>query len=208
MKSTPVIAAALLCGCTFLIPLRAEDPSAGPGACDTNNQSGDYLKVINTYLAGESVSRWIDADCRLIGPIWTGDDNKGQLYSPLWRGAGGAIEDWIPPGATFSKDSKGTVRIDWDKTANTVHFTIKLYRAPVSPRITRVDGGDPEISNPADPRHYVPPPQASWWYNKFHTNPKDMPVKASNGTAYRLWTFSRAWLRASIREEAPLPSLK
>ncbi len=148
------------------------------------------MQVINHYLAGAPVSKWIDADCKLIGPVWTGDDNKGQLYSPLWRGAGGAIEDWITPlPAGYPTDPKGTVRIDWDKSANTVHYSIKLYHMKQSPSIARVDGGDPEITDPNNPNHYIAPPAASWWANKFHTNPKNMPIKASDGTGYRLWTI-------------------
>ena len=56
----------------------------------------DYLNVINAYLNGPGRSEWTSADCKLMAPIWTGDDDKGQLFSPLWRGPGGGIDDWVP----------------------------------------------------------------------------------------------------------------
>jgi hypothetical protein len=88
-----------------------------------------------------------------------------------------------------STDIKGTIRLDWDKTANTVRYTIKLHHAPMNPTVSRVDGGHPEIADPANPNHYVPAPQASWWYNAFHQNPKDLPINPADGTAYRVWTI-------------------
>ena len=34
------------------------------------------------------------------------------------------------------------MRIDWDKSKNTVHYVVKLRGLPRSPQITRIDGGD------------------------------------------------------------------
>lgn len=149
----------------------------------------DYLNVINAYLNGPGRTEWTSADCKLMAPIWTGDDDKGQLFSPLWRGPGGGIDDWVPAPPSGNCDGlKGTVRIDWDRAQNTVHYRIKLSNVPVSPTITRIDGGDPEILDPQNPNHYKPPGQATWWYNPFHRAPKDFPIIPSDGTAYRLWT--------------------
>jgi len=186
-----VLAAILLCSWLFPSPLKAAGNDDDNRSCIADKQiEAGYAETINSYLAGPPATKWIDADCRLIGPIWTGDDNKGQLFSPLWRGVDAAIEDWVVPVPSGSPtDLKGTVRIDWDRTADTVSYTIKLHHVPVSPLVRRIDGGDPEITDPADPRHFIPPPQATWWANKFHNSPKDLPVNPSDGTAYRLWTI-------------------
>lgn len=154
----------------------------------THCRDGDqqrYWPVIEAYLQGPPSTQWAVADCKLLAPVWTGDDAKGQLFTPLWNGVGGAIEDWVaaPPDGNCA-GLKGTVRIDWDKQQNTVHYTIKGVNIPVSPAISRIDGGDPE-----DPAHFIPPPQATWWYNAFHRKPQALPVDPSAGTAYRLWTI-------------------
>jgi len=182
-------AQAVLCSGILCAPASADLPDEATGACIANNQTGDgYTQAVNAYLTGPPGSLWTDADCRLMSPVWTGDDNKGQLFTPLWRGVGTAFEDYVVP-TPASTDIKGTIRLDWDKAANTVHYTIKLHHAPASPTVSRVDGGDPEISDPGNPRHFIPPPQANWWYNAFHQNPKDLPIMKSDGTGYRVWTI-------------------
>lgn len=184
-----VLVTMLLCSWLFPSALKADDDDNRSCIADRQSAAG-YAETINSYLAGPAATRWTDADCRLIAPIWTGDDNKGQLFAPLWRGVDAGIEDWVLPVPQGSPtDPKGTVRIDWDKTTDTISYTIKLHHVPVSPLVRRIDGGDPEISDPADPRHFIPPPQANWWFNKFHSAPKDLPVNPSHGTAYRLWTI-------------------
>lgn len=154
------------------------------------------MNVITDYLSGPGKQEWTTADCKLLAPIWTGDDDKGQLFSPLWRGTGGGIDDWVPPFPGCS-GMKGTVRIDWDRAQNTVHYRIKLNGMPVSPTITRIDGGDTEIFDPQDPNRYIPYPQANYWYNPFHRAPKDFPIRPSDGTAYRLWTVFTTFNTAS-----------
>jgi hypothetical protein len=191
MRPRYLLATTLLCSSLFPPALRAADSEKDEHSCLADRQSeADYAETIDSYLAGPAAATWTAADCRLIGPIWTGDDDKGQLFTPLWHGVTPGIEDWVLPVPQGSPtDLKGTVRIDWDKAADTVTFTIKLHHVPVSPAVRRIDGGDPEITDPADPRHFIPPPQANWWQNKFHNSPKDLPVKPSDGTAYRLWTI-------------------
>jgi hypothetical protein len=147
--------------------------------------TADYAGVISDYLRGAASNRWTRADCKILSPVWTGDDSKGQLFIPLWRGVNAALEDWVaPPPSGNCEGLKGTVRVDWDKAHNTVAYTIKVINAPISPPVNRVDGGNPEI-----PGSFIPAPQASWWYNPFHRSPRNLPVKQSNGTAYRLWTI-------------------
>jgi len=191
MRPTNVLAATLLCISLLPSALMAAGRDEDRRSCVADQQKpGGYAETIASYLAGPAVATWTAADCRLIAPVWTGDDDKGQLFAPLWHGVTAGIEDWIPPVPEGSPtDPKGTVRIDWDKTADTVSYTLKLHHVPVSPLVRRIDGGDPEITDPADPRHFIPPPQATWWRNKFHDAPKDLPVNPSDGTAYRLWTI-------------------
>ncbi len=108
--------------------------------CMGQDRAEDYFAVVQQYLASSATSYWTKADCKLIAPIWTGDDAKGQLFTPLWQGIGAAIEDWVPsvpPGT----EVKGTVRIDWDKAANTVTTTLKVINVPVNPPVRRIDGG-------------------------------------------------------------------
>ncbi|UQA56123.1 hypothetical protein [Polyangium aurulentum] len=110
---------------------------------------------------------WSVFDDAVLAPVWLGDDDRGTLYTPLWRGCNGAIEDLVyaPPDGDCRK-IKGTARVDWDKAANTVHFTIKFRGVPPSPTIHRTEGVD-------------------FWYNPFHTRPKDLL-----STGYRIWSIS------------------
>ena len=162
--------------------------------CDGSDKS-NYLPIINAYLNSPArVGNWNQADCKVLAPIWTGNDDKGQLFLPLWRGTAAAIEDWVPaPPSGNCENLKGTVRIDWDKSKNEVHYVVKLRGTPRNPQITRINGGDPEILDQNQPNHYIAPPAANWWYNKFHKSPKDFPEHPSNGTAYRLWTISTTY---------------
>ncbi|MGH7703972.1 MAG: hypothetical protein ACREMO_12830 [Gemmatimonadales bacterium] len=184
------LAVALCLAAATLVPWKAgASPPEELRVCGPN-EGGNYFADIEGYLREPATPRWTRADCKVLAPVWTGNDDRGQLFTPLWRGVAGAIEDYIPapPGGNCA-NLKGTVRLDWDRAANTIHYMIKLIGLPVSPTITRVDGGDPEIADPNDPRHFVPPPQATWWYNAFHRAPKDFPSVPGNGTADRLWTI-------------------
>jgi hypothetical protein len=112
---------------------------------------------------------WTDADDDLIAPIWTGNAAKGQVYTPLFRGALPGIEELVfTPPDNDCRGRKGTVRVDWDQAANTVHFLIKGHNFVPHPSIHRTEGVD-----------YFP--------NAFHPAPKDF----TNG-AYRLWIIEAA----------------
>jgi hypothetical protein len=109
--------------------------------------------------------KWTAADDAIIAPIWKGDDFHGSLYAPLFRGAIPGLEDYIyshPSGDCSGL--KGTLRIDWDSAANTVHYLVKGKGFPLHPVVHRTEGVD-----------YFP--------DQFHNAPKDIDVGA-----YRLWT--------------------
>src|SRR6185312_12971899 len=108
--------------------------------------------------------KWMPIDDRLLGPVWTGDDDKGAVYGPLFRGGFAGMEDYIftPDDGDCTK-MKATIRVDWDKAANTVHFLLKGVHFPQSPTVTRTEG-------------------ETWWPDAFHQAPKDVVHGA-----YRLW---------------------
>jgi hypothetical protein len=110
---------------------------------------------------------WTRDDDLLIAPVWRGSDAKGQMYTPLWRGALPGMEEWVytPPNGDCRQDkwAKATVRIDWDQSTNSVHVLIKGVRFDPHPSVARTEG-------------------VNWWYNPFHPAPKDF----TDG-AYRLW---------------------
>lgn len=194
-----LVAAFALINCQTTIPNTDTATQADTNTHCGDDNSGNYFKTISDYLNSDPRTTWTAADCKLKAPLWTGDDNKGQVYSPLWHGAATAIEDFVPANPAGSCDNlKGTVRIDWDKARNTVHYSVKFTGLPRRPQIARTDGGDPEISDPSNPRHYIGPPAANWWFNRFHPAPKDFPSKTSDGTAFRLWTISTTIGTSSI----------
>jgi hypothetical protein len=112
---------------------------------------------------------WSKADDRIVAPIWLGNNNVGSLYTPLWRGGFPGMEDYVytPPGGDCS-GVKGTVRVDWDVNANTVHFLVKAKGLPSNPSVTRTNGVD-------------------WWPDAFHPAPQNV----TNGK-YRLWVIRTA----------------
>ena len=120
--------------------------------------------AITASLNAPPNPRWTRADEAILGPVWRGDNDKGQLYQPLWRGGAPALEDYlyVPPDHDC-RGQKGTVRIDWDKAANTVHVLVKYEHLPAHPAIARTDG-------------------ENYFFNPFHQAPKDV----SDG-AYRFW---------------------
>jgi hypothetical protein len=98
--------------------------------------------------------------------VWSGDDDKGSLYTPLWRGNSPAIEDYVaaPPNGDC-RQLKCTVRMDWDRAANDVSYLIKCRGLQPNPSVHRTEGVD-----------YFP--------NAFHPSPKDIVHGA-----YRLWSL-------------------
>lgn len=126
----------------------------------------DARTTETTAQALSNAQQWTKADDDLIAPVWSGDNDKGSLYSPLWRGANSAIEDlvWAPPDGDCS-GVKGTVLIQWDSSKNTVHFVLKYKGMPVSPVIHRTEGVD-------------------FWDNPFHQAAKDL-----DKSAYKFWVI-------------------
>jgi hypothetical protein len=111
------------------------------------------------------VLEWTEADEQLLAPIWRGNDDHGALFTPLYRGAFPGIEDYVyaPPDQDCSQQ-RATLRIDWDRTANTVHFLIKGKHFQVNPTVRRTEGVD-------------------FFHDPFHDAPGNITVGA-----YRLWT--------------------
>lgn len=109
---------------------------------------------------------WTAVDEAILAPVWAGDNDHGSIYIPLWRGANAGIEDLVyaPPDGDC-RGIKGTLRVDWDKAANTVHFTLKGKNIPPAPVVYRTEGVD-------------------FWYNPFHQRPKDLI-----DTGYRIWAI-------------------
>jgi hypothetical protein len=127
------------------------------------------LATIEAALKRPPDPTWTEADEEIIAPLWTGDDEKGQLYTPLFRGALPGIEEYVytPPDGHCTA-LKATVRVDWDSSADTVHFLIKGRNFVPRPTVHRTDG-------------------VNYWFNPFHPAPKDF----DNG-AYRLWIIEAA----------------
>jgi hypothetical protein len=70
-------------------------------------------------LAQSATAVWADADENLISSIWSGNDDKGSLFAPLYRGAFVGIEDLVytPADGDYTK-TRATVWVDWDSAAN------------------------------------------------------------------------------------------
>ena len=80
-----LVAGLLLAGCqTYSAP--AEDGVMQDSRfkqCDGSDKS-NYLPVVNGYLnTPPRLGDWNQADCKVLAPIWTGNDDKGQLFLPL-----------------------------------------------------------------------------------------------------------------------------
>jgi hypothetical protein len=131
--------------------------------------SSEAVTTARASLDAPPNPNWTQADEELIAPIWTGNQDKGQMYTPLYRGALPGLEEYVytPPGGDCSP-MKGTVRVDWDSAADTVHFLIKGKGFPKNPSLTRTDGVD-------------------YWFNPFHKVPRDVV----NGK-YRMWIVEAA----------------
>jgi hypothetical protein len=130
-------------------------------------------------------SHWTHADDALIAPVWTGDDDHGSLYTPLWRGANSAIEDYVyaPPNQDCSQ-VKGTALFQWDSSANTVHITLKYRGMPVSPVVTREEN-------------------VTWFANPFHQAPKDLTQ-----SAYKFWIIFNSFQTPTFYYDASTLLLK
>ncbi len=125
---------------------------------------------VNQSAIGESINHpWNHDDDKLIAPIWSGDDDRGSLVSPMYRGASAGIEDYIfTPSDGDCANARGIFRIDWDKKKNQVHYQVKYKKVPVHPAVHRTEGVD-------------------YFSDAFHAAPKDF----TNG-GYRFWTILSA----------------
>ena len=146
--------------------------SESPSADGPLGTSEDALTNPNAASRAPAIRRWTLADELIIAPIWVGDEDKGTLYTPLFRGALPGIEELVyAPRSGDCRRPKATVRVDWDKAADTVRFIIKGHDMDAGPSVQRTDGVD-------------------YWDNPFHPNPKDF----TNG-AYRLWILQASTTR-------------
>ena len=93
--------------------------------------------------AASADRRWTQFDEQLVAPVWSGDDDRGSLVAPLYRGAAVAMEDFVfvPPDHDCT-DSRATLRIDWDSHKNQVHYQVKYKKVPVHPSVHRTEGVD------------------------------------------------------------------
>jgi hypothetical protein len=153
-------AATLVAGCQ-----NQDSPQSNRRASQTSRA----LTTVQASLNAPPNPKWTQADDDIIAPVWTGNSEKGQLYTPLWRGALPGIEEFVyTPRSGDCTGVKGTIRVDWDSAADTVHFLIKGRNFDRFPSVHRTDG-------------------VNYWYNPFHPAPKDF----DNG-AYRLWIVEAA----------------
>jgi hypothetical protein len=165
MRQVSLVAAALL---LFACDVRTVDDDKSLGssseALDSSAQG-----AVNESLRHAPSLRWSKADDELIAPTWRGNDDKGTLYLPQWRGASVGIEEyvWAPPSGDCRK-LKGTIRVDWDSAENTVRIVAKYRGLPKRPNVRRTEGVD-------------------YFSNPFHPFPKDF----DNGV-YRLWVIQGA----------------
>src|SRR6185295_6920992 len=120
-------------------------------------------------LEGTLDHAWTPDDDKLVAPIWLGDDNRGALVAPMYRGASDGIEDYVyaPPDGDC-ENARGVMRIDWNSKQNVVKYQLKYKKIPPHPSIHRTEGVD-FFPNPA------------------HLAPKDF----DNG-GYRFWTILAA----------------
>ncbi len=157
-RSLFVLPLLLLLGCEQASESQREETTAAA------EQALSY-NAIRASMNGPPKPFWTAADEAILGPIWKGNDDHGSLYTALWRGSNAALEDYVyaPPNGDC-RGMKGSVRVDWDKNQNAVHFMIKMRGMPQNPTIDRTPGVD-------------------FWPNPFHTAPEDFTV-----TGYRLWS--------------------
>ncbi len=151
------------------------------GACQMSSggessvgSTSEALDSTATDAVHDSMNRppvlhWTHEDDELLAPIWTGNDDKGSLYLPEYRGASVGIEEYVfAPASGDCRNLKGTLRVDWDSAANTVRIVAKYRGLPLKPSVRRTDGVD-------------------FFADQFHVFPKDF----DNGV-YRLWVIQGA----------------
>ncbi len=159
-------------------------PDAGSERLDSTESASlsvDRLSkdAIQVDMQRPPTALWTEADEAIVGPVWTGDYEEGAVYTALWRGASSGMEDFVyaPPGGDC-RGVKGTVRVDWSKARNHVHYLLKLRGLPAHPSVHRTEGVD-------------------WWFDPFHQAPKDI-----EDGAYRFWTIFTNTRIASLYYDA------
>src|SRR5450755_2456173 len=73
----------------------------GEAPTDSTSEALDSmpLDAVHDSMRRPPVLHWTSEDDQLIAPIWTGNDDKGSVYLPEYRGASVGIEDYVfaPP---------------------------------------------------------------------------------------------------------------
>lgn len=141
-------------------------------AIEQGDDDENPLPYLKAELAKAPVDTWTKADELVLAPVYIGDDNKGSMLVPQWRGSGAAIEEYVyaPPDHDCRK-LKGTVRVDWDSSKNEVRVIAKYVGLTPHPSVQRTEGVD-------------------YFKNPFHDFPKDF-----NDGAYRLWIILESTTR-------------
>lgn len=149
--------------CAVVVLVVAGCPVAISAAEETTASSSELA------LDGALTPGWTQADEDMLVPVWLGDDDRGALVSPMFRGTAAGIEDYVftPPDGDCA-NARGVFRIDWDSQANTVRYQLKYKKVPVRPEVRRTEGVD-------------------FFSNPHHQAPKDF----KNG-GYRFWTILSA----------------
>jgi hypothetical protein len=164
MRHIPLLAGGLL-----FVACQVGEGGEAPIGSTNEALSSEVHDAIHEALRKPPVLEWTHEDDELIAPVWVGNDDKGQLYLPQWRGASVGIEEYVyAPPSGDCRNLKGTVRVDWDSAANTVRIVAKYRGLPRRPSVRRTEGVD-----------FTP--------NPFHEFPKDF----DNGV-YRLWVIQGA----------------
>ena len=169
-------------GTVYVVPLISflacsnsqNDVGQSAAAIHGNDHDNPILDPIKQALMSAPSDDWTDADEAVIAPVYVGNDDKGAMLVPQWRGSGSAIEEYVyaPPDHDCRK-LKGTVRVDWDSSTNKVRLIAKYRGLTPHPSVSRTEGVD-----------YFP--------NQFHNFPKDF----SDGT-YRVWVILEATTRSA-----------
>ena len=115
--------------------------AGGPGSTAGAEEAAAAAREL--ALDGELTPGWTQADEDLLVPVWLGDEARGALVSPMFRGAAAGIEDYVftPPDGDCA-NARGVFRIDWDEQANTVRYQLKFKQVPVRPEVRRTEGVD------------------------------------------------------------------
>lgn len=118
--------------CAVVVLVAAGCPVAIGAAEETAASSSELA------LDGALTPGWTQADEDVLVPVWLGDDDRGALVSPMFRGTAAGIEDYVfTPADHDCQNSRGVFRIDWDKQTNTVRYQLKFKKVPVRPEVHR-----------------------------------------------------------------------